>query len=94
MTQVLMAALSLYGALFATQFLGWFFLYCYLIYRSVYRGAKPKYPLVPPEGRMSDHYFPRTRIPRPIYEDARRYPESFKRKKMKTWEKKKKEKKS
>jgi hypothetical protein len=85
-----MAALSFYGVLFATQFLGWFFLYCYLIYRSVYRGAKTKYPLVPPEGRMTDHHFPRTRIPRPIYEDARRYPESFKRKKMKTWEKREK----
>jgi len=88
-----MAAPSLYGILFATQFLGWFFLYCYLIYRSVYRGAKPKYPLAPPEGRMSDHYFPRTKIPRPIYEDARRYPEFFKRKKMKTWEKRRKVKK-
>ena len=90
-TQALMGVFSPYGILFATQFLGWFFLYCYLMYRSVYREAKPKYPIVPPEGR-TDIYLPRTDIPRPIHEDARRYPES-KHKKMKRWGKKRKVKK-
>jgi len=94
MVQVFEAGFSLYGILFATSFLGWFFIYCYLIYRFVYKGAKPKYPVVPPEGRMTDHYFPRTRVPRPIYEDVRRYPEFFKRKKMKKWEKRRKVKKN
>jgi hypothetical protein len=59
-----------------------FLLYCYLLYHFVYKRAKPKYPMVPPEGRM-DVYYPRTNIPRPIYEDVRRYPEFFGRKKEK-----------
>lgn len=59
-----------------------FLLYCYLLYHFVYKKAKPKYPMVPPEGRM-DIYYPRTNIPRPIYEDVQRYPEFFKRKKRK-----------
>ncbi len=88
---IVIRAASLYGILFATQFLGWFFIYCYLIYRSVYKGQKPKYPIVPPEGR-TDIYLPRTDIPRPIHEDARRYPESFGREKMKKWEKKRRKK--
>ena len=80
------APLSFYGVLFTTQILGWFFIYCYLIYRSVCKGRKPKYPIVPPEGR-TDIYLPRTDIPRPIHENARRYPDSRKRKEMKKWEK-------
>lgn len=83
MVQVFESAFSVYGVLFAASFLGWFSIYCYFIYRSIYKRSKLKYPLVPPEGRMTDRYFPRTRIPRPIYEDARRYPEFFKRKEMK-----------
>jgi Ca2+/Na+ antiporter len=66
----------LYAILF---FLG-FLAYCIFLYRFVYKKVKPKYPLVPPEGRM-DIYFPRTDIPRPLYEDMQRYPEFFKRKK-------------
>lgn len=31
----------------------------------------PKYPLVPPEGK-GDIYFPRSDIPRPIFEDFRK----------------------
>jgi len=57
-------------------------IYCTLLYRHVYKGKKPKYPLVPPEGR-TDIYFPRTDIPRPIYEDVRRYPEYFESKRKK-----------
>jgi len=63
-------------------FFGCFLIYCYSIYRSVYKRVEPKYPAVPPEGRM-DIYSPRTNIPRPIYEDMQRYPEFFKRKKKK-----------
>jgi len=66
----------------AILFFGCFLVYCYFLYRFVYKGKKPKYPMVPPEGRM-DIYFPRTDIPRPIYEDMQRYPEFFKRKKRK-----------
>jgi len=61
--------------------LGGFLFYCYGLYRWVYKKVEPKYPLVPPEGRMTDIYFPRSRIPRPIYEDVRRYPEFFEKKK-------------
>ena len=70
----------------AILFLVGFLMYCYGLYRFVYKEVEPKYPMVPPEGRM-DIYSPRTNIPRPIYEDMQRYPEFFKRKKMKRWEK-------
>lgn len=56
--------------------MAWFLVFCYLNYRFVYKKEKAKYPLAPPEGRM-DVYFPRTNIPRPIYEDVRKYPEAF-----------------
>jgi hypothetical protein len=77
---VLYQSVSPYGILFSLSFLGSFVMYCYMLYRFVYKGAKPKYPLVPPEGR-TDIYFPRTDIPRPIHEDARRYPQFFRSKK-------------
>ena len=80
MVLVLYQSVSPYGILFSLSFLGPFVMYCYLLYRFVYKGAKPKYPLVPPEGR-TDIYFPRTDIPRPIHEDARRYPQFFRSKK-------------
>ena len=59
-----------------------FILYGYFVYHFVYKGSKPKYPMVPPEGRP-DIYYPRTNIPRPIYEDIQRYPEFFEKKKGK-----------
>ncbi len=68
----------------AISFLGCFFVYCFLLYWFVYKRVEPKYPMVPPEGRM-DVYFPRTRIPRPIHEDVRRYPEFFGKKKKKKY---------
>jgi len=52
-------------AVFATQV----FIYSYCIRH--FKKEKLRYPLVPPEGK-SDVYFPRTKIPRPIYEDMRR----------------------
>lgn len=66
-------------------YLGVFLAYCYFLYYFVYKRAKTKYPIVPPEGRM-DAYFPRTDIPRPIYEDADQYPEFFKKKKSRKYQ--------
>jgi hypothetical protein len=59
-----------------------FLLYCYLLYHFVYKREKPRYPMVPPQGQM-DIYYPRTNIPRPIYEDLQRYPEFFRKKRRK-----------
>jgi hypothetical protein len=73
---------------YATFIFGCFLVYFYFLYHFVYKRKKPKYPLVPPEGRM-DAYFPRTNIPRPIYEDMQRYPEFFGRKKKKFYRTKK-----
>ena len=50
----------------------------YFFYVRLYQKKKPRYPLVPPEGKM-DIYFPRTDIPRPIYEDARKMREKKRR---------------
>jgi len=76
--------LFIYAATFASGFL----IYCYMLYRHVYKREKPRYPLVPPEGR-TDIYFPRTDIPRPIYEDVQRYPQFFKHKRRKKTKKSK-----
>lgn len=69
-------ALILQVLLFGLLSFACFLVYCYFLYRFVYKGAKPKYPIVPPEGR-TDIYFPRTNIARPVHEDVRRYPASF-----------------
>jgi len=74
--QMTTVGFSIFGVLNAAPFLGGFVLYCYLLYRFVYKGATPRYPIVPPEGR-TDIYFPRTDIPRPVHEDVRRYPRAF-----------------
>ncbi len=58
----------------------------YQIYRTTMKNIKLKYPLVNPEGHP-DAYS--GRMPRPIYEDARRYPWFFN-KKRKTVKKKEK----
>jgi hypothetical protein len=68
----LMARIVLYAASSSVVFV----VFLFLVYRSVYRGAKPKYPMAFPEGK-SDIYFPRSNIPRPIYEDVRRHPDFF-----------------
>lgn len=83
--QAFVTGITLYGVLYGGLSLAGFLMYCFLLYRSVYAGAKPKYPLVPPEGR-TDIYFPRTDIPRPIHRDVRQYPDYFKKKKKKTRE--------
>jgi hypothetical protein len=61
--------------------LGGFLFYCYGLYRWVYKKVEPKYPLVPPEGRMD--IYSGANIPRPVHEDVRRYPEFFEKKKKK-----------
>jgi hypothetical protein len=58
-----------------------FLLYSYLVYTATYLRLKRKYPMVPPEGRP-DTYFPRTNIPRPIYEDVQRHPKFFKKRRQ------------
>jgi hypothetical protein len=63
-------------------FSAFFLFYSYLVYAATYLRLKRKYPMVPPEGRP-DIYFPRTNIPRPIYEDAQRHPRFFKKKRQK-----------
>jgi hypothetical protein len=73
-----LAQLYLEIAMFSACFL----FYNYLIYTATYLRLKRKYPLAPPEGRP-DIYFPRTNIPRPVYEDVQRYPKFFKKKKQK-----------
>jgi hypothetical protein len=58
LTQGMPLSAVFYGA----PLLSGFILYYCLLYRSVYKGAKPRYPMIPPEGR-TDVYFPRTDIP-------------------------------
>jgi hypothetical protein len=52
----------------------------YLVYRMTIRNIKLKYPLVNPEGHP-DIYS--ARMPRPIYDDVRRYPWFFNKKRKK-----------
>jgi len=46
----------------------------YWIFIRFRKRMRPRYPLVPPEGKP-DIYSPRTNIPRPIYDDFRRMEE-------------------
>ena len=46
---------------------GWFILLCYMAYLRLVKKRKPKYPLVPPEGKPDA--YTGLGIPRPIYED-------------------------
>ena len=60
----------------------------YWFYVRYHQRKKPRYPLVPPEGR-GDIYLPRTNIPRPIYADARKIQEKKRRlAKLKKWTRK------
>jgi hypothetical protein len=59
-----------------------FLFYSYLVYTATYLKLKRKYPLAQPEGQL-DIYFPRSNIPRPIYEDVQRHPRFFKKKRQK-----------
>lgn len=44
----------------------------YWFYTKYFKKVKPRYPMAPPDAKPVDAYFPRTNIPRPIHEDARR----------------------
>lgn len=46
----------------------------YWYYMRRIKKKKPRYPLATPEGK-TDVYFPRTNIPRPVYEDFRKIDE-------------------
>jgi hypothetical protein len=46
----------------------------YFCYVQFVQKKKPRYPLVPPEGKQ-DMYLPRTDIPRPVFEDFRKMKE-------------------
>jgi len=63
----------------------------YWIFIRFQKKRKPRYPLVPPEGKP-DVYLPRTDIPRPIVEDFRRMEEKRKKfEKLKKLSRKKKQ---
>lgn len=50
----------------------------YFFYVRLYQKKEAQYPMVPPEAK-ADIYFPRTNIPRPIYEDIRKMQEKKRR---------------
>ena len=64
-----------------------FFFALNLLYRRVYRGMKPKYPEMPPDAKPDVYYG--SGIPRPIHEDARRFPSFFKKKRDRSQKKQK-----
>lgn len=74
------AKLFLYTILMSVCFLFGF----NLLYRRVYKGMKPKYPEMPPDGKPDVYYG--SGIPRPIYEDVRRFPWFFKKRHKKSQE--------
>ncbi len=59
-----------------------FLLSVYLIYRVTIKKKKPKYPIVPPDGKP-DIYMA-ARMPRPIYEDMEQHPWFFEKKRRKS----------
>jgi len=60
---------------------GFYGIVSYALYKRVYRGIRPKYPVMPPDGKPDIYYA--AGIPRPIHEDERLYPWFFKRKRKK-----------
>ena len=58
-----------------------------MLYRRIYKGMKPKYPEMPPNGKPDIYYG--SGIPRPIHEDVRRFPWFFKEKHKKSKKKQK-----
>jgi hypothetical protein len=63
---------------FVVEPAGFYLFASYYLYLRYTRGVKTKYPLASP---VKDIYFPRTNIPRPIYQDYREHPELFEDKK-------------
>ena len=70
------AANQAYSMLLTFAF--FYVLVSYALYKRAYKGIKPKYPLVPPDGKPDIYYA--AGIPRPLYEDERLYPWFFKKK--------------
>lgn len=58
---------NVWGVVIGSGFVAFSF-YWYYVRRI--KGRKPRYPLVPPEGK-ADVYLPRTDIPRPVHADFR-----------------------
>jgi hypothetical protein len=74
-----LAALILVGSAFAViAVLSVVAVDAYWYYARRVRRRRPRYPLVPPEGR-GDAYFPRTSIPRPVVEEFREMDEKRRR---------------
>lgn len=66
--------------LLAIVYTGFYLFISYILYLRYIRGVRPKYPLASPV-KDQDIYFPRSNIPRPIYQDYREHPEFFEKKK-------------
>lgn len=72
-----MAAFLLKDFLIAAVALGYTAFNLYWFYVRYYRKKKPRYPMVPPEGKAD--IYARANIPRPIHEDFRRMREKKRR---------------
>ena len=79
---IVLQSIWILGFAFATLILSSYFVYS-LTYKH-----KPKYPMVPPDGKPDVYY--RYGIPRPIYEDMEQHPWFFKKRKKKSTERTKK----
>jgi hypothetical protein len=79
----LVVAILLHEFLLLGLFLACLFFSTYFIYRLTYK-QKPKYPIVPPDGKPDVYY--RYGIPRPVYEDMEQHPWFFKKRKKKSTE--------
>lgn len=64
----------------AITYIGVYLFTSYFLYLRYTKGVRPKYPLASPV-KDQDIYFPRTNIPRPIYQDYREHPEFFEKEK-------------
>jgi len=71
-------AIILESILMLTIILVGFLFSIYLLYRLTIKHIKPKYPVLPPEGKPD--IYTAARIPRPIYEDMEQYPWLFEKK--------------
>lgn len=68
-------AITVQNFLYIIAYFACLFLYCYLLYCHVYKRMKPKYPMLPLEGKPDA--YTGANIPRPIYEDMEKYPWFF-----------------
>jgi len=73
----LAAAILIQNVLIIVVALGCMAFDLYWLYIRYYKKRKPRYPMVPPEGKAD--IYSRANIPRPIHEDLRRMQEKKKR---------------